>query len=157
MAQQQYTNIHGRKWGRGLRPWLLLPKYVCISLILGGVAAIAVLGFVAGDDSQSANLAQAILYYQVFPALGGATLLGLALLWHHGPVMFKMRWLWAKLAAVVVAGALLHLLLKKQILLQQQTPPGKVGIAAIIVMAAFILVAVLGRLKPRLWQPFVKK
>ena len=38
MDRQQ--NIYGRKWGRGMRPWLLIPKYICVALILGGLGAV---------------------------------------------------------------------------------------------------------------------
>ena len=34
-----YTNIHGRRGGRGWRPYLLIPKYLAIGANFGGLLA----------------------------------------------------------------------------------------------------------------------
>lgn len=148
----QIVNIHGRKRGRGIRPWLLLPKYLCVSLALGGLSAIAVLSTLRVPDS--GIMANSLLQYQVFPALAGASVLGILLLVHHGRVMLKMRWLWAKLGLIVVAALVVHLVLKGQVAREQVSPRGAIGYGAALSALAFVLVAVVGRLKPRLGQKY---
>lgn len=40
---QFYQNIHGRRPGRGLRPWLLIPKVLAVGLLWGSLVSVTVL------------------------------------------------------------------------------------------------------------------
>ena len=44
-AKQEYVNVHGRKGGRGVRPWLLIPKVLCLAIFVGAYVAATVLWF----------------------------------------------------------------------------------------------------------------
>lgn len=35
-----FVNRYGRRGGRGVRPWILLPKVLCVSVYLGTLASI---------------------------------------------------------------------------------------------------------------------
>lgn len=88
-----FANIHGRRQTRGLRPYLLIPKVLCVAGYFGGLLTM----LVSTDASRIHRLI-------VLPSLIGAGLLGALLLALHGPILLRMRWLQVKLAAAVGLG-----------------------------------------------------
>ena len=152
-----YTNIHGRKWGRGVRPWLLIPKCFCVAVLIGGLFALALVTVASqlatsGEQSQFAwTLIRAIFRYQIIPATIGAILLGLLLFVQHLREFGRMRWMRVKLAAVVIAVPFLHIWLSSSVGSQTKLMPG-----VLTALAVFGVIAVLGRLKPRLGQGYVR-
>jgi uncharacterized membrane protein len=153
-----YQNVHGRKSGRGLRPWLLIPKVLCVAAAFGGYLAAAVL---AGAERRDALLA--VLDFVVLPGLIGATLLGAILVAEHGTILLRMRWMQVKLLAVLLLVPV-HLWLRSGIVLHAPTVsrfdnPGvhtglnmlTLGRAAVPVVLTGLIVW-LGRHKPRLGQ-----
>jgi len=141
------NNIHGRKPGRGLRPWMLLPKYLCVSLIIGGLFAMALSGW-ADNGQNRFDLMRSIVNYQIFPASILATLLGIGLLLQHPRQLLAMPWLWAKLVILGISILLFHILLKPAI----ATSSADASLLAIICCGGFALTAILARLKPRFWH-----
>lgn len=110
----RYTNIHGRKPGRGLRPWLLIPKILCFCLLLGGAAATLALTIAhqpaTPDQWQHWTAAiRAVVLATIVPGASGAIILGLALLAPHWRIMLRMRWLQVKLALVAIGIPAMHL------------------------------------------------
>ena len=155
-----YTNIHARQWGRGIRPWLLLPKCFFVALLLGGLFALALLAAACtlantAEQSQFAwVLLRTVFRYQVIPATIGAVVFGVLLLAQHRREFVRMRWMRVKLALVVIAAPSLHLWLSSGVisLSAANSSPGRLLPALTTALAFFALIAVLGRLKPRLWQ-----
>ncbi len=88
-----YTNQHDRKPGRGLRPWLLIPKYLCVSIYLGGLVSMVFLGIYFDHWP---NTHHAMLYtmglWVLLPAAVLSGLLGVALWMQHALHFMRMRW-----------------------------------------------------------------
>jgi hypothetical protein len=126
-----YTNKHGRKQTRGARPYLLLPKVLCVGAYFGGLLAMLV-----------AEEAGEIHRVIVLPALGAAMLLGAGLLAMHGGILLKMRWLSTKLLLTMFGLVGGHIWFES-----------RGGIAPIVMLVGVtVLVVILGRHKPRLGQ-----
>ena len=158
-----YTNIHGRKWGRGIRPWLLIPKCFCVAVLIGGLFALAIIIAAthlatSGEQSEFAwTLIRAIFRYQIIPATIGAVLLGLLLFVQHLREFVRMRWMRVKLAGIVVAVPFLHIWLSSSLasLSAEKGSPARLMPGVLTGLAVFGVIAVLGRLKPRLWQGYM--
>jgi uncharacterized membrane protein len=170
-AAREYQNVYGRRFGRGLRPWLLIPKYVCVAVFLGGLVSLLVLGFARpapADGNEWAADAQIIrqAYPRVIvPALIGALILGVLLALAHPTIFLRMRWLQVKLALILVFVPTLHFFMSRRSvglrdavarqdfatagLLREQLFRGTLAAAAFA-----LLVILLGRLKPRLGRDY---
>lgn len=157
-----YANRWGRRPGRGLRPWLLIPKLVSVAVCFGGLVAALVVRLVRPDDVE---LAGTLFKLVIVPALLVAMLLGAALVWHHGPVLLRMRWLQLKLALVVVGVPGLHLFLASRLHGLRQAPVGSPAHAASatqftiglgVALAWALVLIFLGRHKPRLGQNWAR-
>lgn len=164
------VNRFGRKPGRGLRPWLLLPKLICVGLYLGSLAGVLVLilpgGFSAlpADDAQRIwtieNISNLVVYLTI-PALVGALLLGAGLFGQHPRVFIRMRWVRVKLFLLAVLIPSAHLASSSRLArLREEYHLGIADSSAAkqfawlmaLALAGSILIVVLGRLKPRLGQ-----
>lgn len=168
------ANQFGRRPGRGFRPFFLLPKLVAISLSIGSLAAIFVVWLGSGirwlspDDLRRLwllNIIGRVVCYVTVPAVAASVLFGVALLLQHPRQFIRMRWLIVKLVIVVAFIPSGHLFLQSRMELlrnayMQGAAPGTIevqfswGLAA--VLAVCILVAILGRLKPRFWQNWAR-
>jgi hypothetical protein len=156
-------NIHGRTGGRGLRPWLLIPKYFCVSFILGGLLAMLILcltawSFPAETDQRAAawRLIGPIFWFQVIPATVLTILLGIALLAQHFWALIRMRWLLLKIPAVVIVVPLSHWYFSNSVDAYRTAnlSPTLLALPLALSLAAFCGIAILGRLKPRLGQKY---
>lgn len=168
-AVKKPTNRFGRKGGRGLRPWLLMPKIVAIAVLLGGLVAIAVLIETSPRQTHDENQAvyahvMRLFQWMVVPGALVAMACGVGLAAMHGTVMFTRRWMVVKLCVIVVGGALLWVLLsfhldhigREMSVGDPDGPRGPWGMLALLCeVAAVGLVGIiwLGRHKPRLGQP----
>ena len=165
-----YRNKHGRKPGRGLRPWLLLPKLFGIATYFGGlVCALALLCTVNMNDAIERSLLIHFLgnmfVFAIVPGLIVAMLMGALLLWHHGKPVWQMRWLRVKLTVVAVSTPLFHLLGRSLLHAAAQATDDAVSIAALerfrlLVLSAVVVTGVIigmGRHKPRLGQQLGKR
>ncbi len=173
-AETGHVNIHGRRWGRGWRPYLLLPKIVCVGVALGGVVTLLALVFAEPAPGTSAGwLEQARLIRRTYvvvivPALLGAMLMGAALLWMHGRVLLRMRWLQVKLVLIAVCVPTLHLYMRSRSLAFRATLRDSSDFVAatalrqqlfggtLAVLAFLLIVLFLGRIKPRLAQGYAR-
>jgi len=173
---QIHENLHGRRQGRGLRPYLLIVKLFAIAVCVGTLTAVLALVFLHSPpaDSRAWEFELLILgrAYRllVIPSLGVAILMGL-LLWKDHPIVFlRMRWLQTKLLVIVLCLPTLHVLMHlwMQRLTKLIPPDGDealaealtirerlVGGSAAALSVAVILI-ILGRIKPRLGQDYGK-
>jgi len=166
----EYVNQHGRKPGRGIRPWLLIPKILGVAMYFGGTVT-ALMIAVSGNATSDADarllgtILSHIFLYVAVPGLLLAIVCGLLLLWHHGRVMLRMRWLRLKIIVLVIGIPLLHFH-TSHVVGQLRTydsgvsfirfGPGWLVFDVQISLTAAILIAIaviwLGRHKPRLGQ-----
>lgn len=166
-AMAERTNIHGRKPGRGVRPWLLIPKVLAVAVGFGGTAA-AILMFASMPADHRAIVTQAlaigrVLDWLVMPAAVAAALLGALLVIVHGTVLLRMRWMQVKLVVVFVALPALTRagsgqaawLVQADPAMNSAYPGAAVGLGLLAVSGGLVCWAVviwLGRHKPRLGQ-----
>lgn len=153
-----YVNRFGRRPGRGIRPWLLLPKVIAAGLYLGGLAALLVV-WTAGCAPDLPGIGRLLAVRLIVPAAAAANVLGMALLLQHPRIFLRMRWMQVKLLSVAVLMPASHLFLASRLALMRDaggTPDGAPGAASqfawglALALAGSIWVIVLGRLKPRL-------
>ena len=145
------VNVHGRKWGRGLRPFVLVPKVLAVGGLFGGAVAVGVL-WARGEVEPAA----AVVRWVVIPATIVASVCGAALMVLAGAgVMWRQRWLRVKLALLAVGVPATHVWLASQVHATRAGRPGAAGWGAAglgVVIAGVVVVVVLGRVKPRLGQ-----
>ncbi len=170
-AKQEYVNIHGRKGGRGVRPWLLIPKVLCLAIFVGAYVAATVLWFYYrlgySDGAVWPVRAVSVVFRGVIiPSLIATLLFGLLLFAQHPKVFITRRWLQAKLViAVALIGT--HTIARgtfqsiKAVVLEASWPGDTAEIEAqcarfsvclILGLIGAVLLVLLGRLKPRLGQ-----
>lgn len=168
-AQQTIINIHGRRGGRGLRPWMLIPKVVAFSVYIGGLTTVLGLWIASDftslglDDPRRAlvlRLVGRLMVYVVVPALLVTIGLGIALLMQFPAVMLRMRWMQLKLASLMLLVPASHFFCETRfVILRQATEKAlsdsaarqfTLGIACALIGSIWIVA--LGRLKPRFGQ-----
>jgi len=167
-----YVNRYGRKGGRGVRPVLLMIKLVGVMAWFGALLATTVFCFVAApttrdDWAEMLDVIHVNMVYVGVPGLIVALVAGALLLWHHGMVLWRMRWLKTKLAILAVAIPVLHLSLssllrsiRADLLYMEPDGPGgrwelfRIGL--IVAIVVFLAVIMLGRIKPRLGQNYAR-
>jgi hypothetical protein len=169
----QPVNRHGRKPGRGLRPWLLIPKYLAAGTYFGGIVTVAALFFVAAFERGSYERLQmpvmAIAYWVILPGALLASAMGVALWLQHPKVFWRMRWFRLKLLLIFALLGPLEMLGYILVINSDTWPRRAKGIDMDrlvsaagfgVVLVGLIIVAVviitLGRLKPRLGQPIAR-
>jgi uncharacterized membrane protein len=166
---RSYTNIHGRKAGRGIRPWLLLPKVIAVGLYLGALASTLVVWFSsdylatdAGDPQRLAVLQtiRRLMLVLAVPALLTAMGFGVALLLQHPRQLLRLRWVRVKLATLAVLVPTAHWFLSSRLAMlreaypAEQAPPAAQQLTwgLVLTLITSVSVIILGRLKPRLGQ-----
>ncbi len=165
-----YVNQHGRKWGRGGRPWLLIPKVLGAAAYFGGVLAALVIACTTqpetADQVQTLGGALSVIFlYAAVPGLVVAIVCGAGLLWMHGRPLLRMRWIWAKVIVVALTVPPLHLWMSMMVRHLRLWDPAadslpassalaqiRIGLIITLVLAAAIIW--LGRHKPRLGQSY---
>jgi hypothetical protein len=169
----EYQNIYGRKWGRGLRPYLLIPKFIFVAGFLGGLITLLVLGFLGPAPKTAAEWARDAEFIRqsyvrvIIPALVATLLAGAALAAAHLPVFLRMRWLQLKLGLIVVLAPTLHLFMSgRSLAVRRAVADGDFVNARLIREQLFhgtwialvfaLAVILLGRLKPRLGQNYAR-
>lgn len=172
--QTKRDNRHRRKAGRGVRPWLLLPKVIAVAICLGGWTATLAVCFLAlgkakatgeGVSDDLLAVMHVLIVYITVPALLAAIVFGLLLFLQHPRSFLRMRWLWVKLVILAVGVPTAHLLMYHRfqaVRLEAESTTAQwsalrhftLGLAW--VLAGTIVVVLLGRLKPRLGQNWAK-
>jgi len=163
-----YKNNHGRRPGRGIRPWLLIPKVLSVAALFGGFLSAAVLLHTSDPQTheQWAHLIETVstLFRRlIVPAVLCVILFGVLLLWQHWRVFLTLRWVRVKLALLLVTLPPLHLTGRwlighaRQALDDGQLDRvaelmGRFTLTVDLAVLAVIVVVVIGRHKPRLGQ-----
>ncbi len=171
------VNKSGRKPGRGIRPWLLIPKVLCVAIVFGGlVAALAISMRVHQATPRQWLVVISDLNWiftrAIVPGLLGSIGFGIALLMQHPRELIRMRWLRLKLLLLVVGLPTLHLwmshllsgmresateaekltnMLGEPVRLEHWT---QFRIGLVIGVATVALIICIGRQKPRLGQRY---
>ena len=171
---KEYVNKHGRKAGRGLRPWLLIPKVLAAGTYLGILVATAAMWFMengniaagAGmDQRQIVEFLSVMFRFVVVPVLLVALIFGVLLFLQHPMVFLRMRWLQLKLMLIVIFVPLSHFFMSSRLgILREacieQKPWGgaenETSFGLIVVVLVTMLIIFLGRQKPRLGQNWAK-
>jgi hypothetical protein len=172
--ETSYVNRFGRRQGRGIRPWLLLPKVVAVGLYLGGLGA-ALVVWLTGDlasldkgDPRRVwiiNEVAGLMVWLVVPSVHCAMVLGVGLLLQHARQLLRMRWLVVKLASLAVLLPAAHWFCASRLASLRQAATAHTandGAAAqfawgsVLALAGSLWIVVLGRLKPRLGQNWAR-
>ena len=161
-----YVNQYGRKPGRGIRPWLLIPKVLGVAVYFGAVSAAAALAWLWPDGSleETRQLANAVRFIMVFCAVPGlivAIFAGIGLFMQHPAVFCTRRWWGVKMLLLLVGIPLLHYYTRdvvQSLRIYQNLPlhPHRVMLLRWLLTAAasmMVVIIFLGRYKPRLGQP----
>lgn len=164
-----YENKLGRRPGRGLRPWLLIPKVLSVGALFGGFLAVSIL--LHSSDPQTheqwAELVETVgLLFRrlIVPAVLCVLLFGVLLLIQHFRVFLTMRWVRVKLTLLLLSLPPLHLTGRwlidhaRRALADGQLDEvarlmDRFTFTADLALLAVGLVIVIGRHKPRLGQP----
>jgi small-conductance mechanosensitive channel len=175
-------NIHGRRRGRGIRPWLLTAKLIGVICFVGGLGALAALAWGSPDPDASSPdpvtarakwkfLVDCAHWILVPGTIGGAILAIVAgfCLWLQMPRRFlRMRWFQIKIALVVVLVPTFHLwgrstalelheALDKPARLSEVRPLwDRLAVIFLLAFLAMLLIVWVGRIKPRLGQRYGK-
>ncbi|MBI1375371.1 MAG: hypothetical protein GC159_21860 [Phycisphaera sp.] len=164
------TNVHGRKGGRGARPYWLIAKVIGVAAYFGGLTAalaitLAVEPRTADQWTQMADTLRAIFLFAAVPGLLLAVVCGIVLSRMHGGVLWRMRWVKLKVAIAVVSVPALHLWVSG-VVGRIRANADKINIGdgeierlhsvqlglAVAIVVTLTLIY-LGRHKPRLGQP----
>jgi len=163
-----HINKHGRRPGRGLRPWVLIPKILAVGALFGGFLAAAVIL----HSNQPKTLDQwdtlietisTVFTHLIVPAVLCVILFGILLFLMHWRAFLSMRWFQVKAVLLLVSLAPLHfagrwLIGQARFALEA----GDLDRVALLMhrftltvdlaVLALIVVIVIGRHKPRLGQ-----
>jgi len=177
MAEPAKVNRHGRKPGRGIRPVLLIPKIVAVCMLLGGLAAVAILlrpgqAWTMPALAATTDDISHLFRFLIIPAAGLAILCGIALLLQHPKILLRQRWMQAKLVLLVIAIPLGHILTRTQMQTLHTIAHGESAIPASSMMRPAVVdrmfglaiaaqmllgfILILGRLKPALGQNWAR-
>lgn len=177
MGCTAYQNVYGRKGGRGVRPWLLIPKVLAVSCCFGSLMAVAVLWFhsLLGSPDQhgvwQTHAASMIFRFLFIPASVLAVVLGILLFFQHPRVFFRLRWVRLKVVLLLLAlpaGRLSvhHLLREMEISYEggdaglgfadPQGPCLLLSVVLVVLLVMLGLAIFVGRHKPRLGQNYAR-
>jgi hypothetical protein len=172
MIERGYRNVHGRRWGRGARPYLLVLKLAGASGFLGGLVSVLVVVLLSARPNTAegwltrAELIRRAFVFVIVPGLTAAMFSGLLLLASAWRALIRMRWFRVKALLVAVVVPALHVWMRNRSLDLQHAVSEPVdlraantihdemlvGTAGLILFALVIIT--LGRVKPRLGQSY---
>jgi len=160
-----------RRRGRGIRPWLILVKFLGLVGFFGGLGALAALGLrcPAPDDQAGWLLLRAAMRAIFWPCVFGGLMVtvgaGIALWLQHPRVFLRMRWFRLKALLLLILLPLLHLRSRRGVqgfydaieagrLEELPERWGGVTRGFLVAFVVMFVVAMIGRYKPRLGQRY---
>jgi len=163
-----HINKHGRRPGRGLRPWVLIPKILTVGALFGGFLAAAVILHSNNPQTleQWRSQIQTIGFLftrLIVPAVLLVILFGILLFLMHWRAFLSMRWFQVKCVLLLIALPPLHLsgrwLIGQARLALEAGDLTRVAelmanftLAVDLTVLVLIVVIAIGRHKPRLDQ-----
>ncbi len=168
----KYANIHGRRGGRGVRPYLIVLKVTCVAGFLGGLMTVlAVLWSgphpTSGDEwRERAEFIGRAFRWVIVPGVTGAEIVGVLLASSIWRVMIRMRWFIGKMALVFVCMPSLHFFMSGRLadlrVFASVAPDparaadvhGQLLVGTCFALVLGIVLVILGRIKPRLGQDY---
>ena len=169
-----YVNRFGRKGGRGVRPWLLIPKIICVGIYFGALVAMLAIWLASdypqlpADDPRrlwTIQLLRMLALYVMVPGLLGAIVFGAILFLQHPRTFLRLRWLRVKVVSLLILIPSAHLLASSRLaMLRDAAITGSIDPAAeqqlpLILLGTIIgsiWIILLGRMKPRLAQNWAR-
>jgi len=172
-AGEPIRNIHGRRPGRGIRPYLIVLKILSVAAFFGGLVTLlggVLLAPPPGDATawrDQLALVHLVYVRVIIPGIVSALVFGTLLFASIWQAMIRMRWFVTKMVLIAVGVPALHVFLRSRMMalatllagtdpdlqraaaLRDQLTAGTV--AAILFAVAAIT---LGRVKPRLGQDY---
>lgn len=168
------VNVYGRKPGRGLRPWLLIPKVVAVAVYFGGLSACLLIYFadqalmpagVGASPRLVIEQVSLLFRFLVVPAVLVAAVFGAMLFMQHPAIFIRLRWLQVKLALLALGVPASHLYVSSRLAAvrealhaghdPQQAYRQLTG-GLIVLLLGSLGVIVLGRQKPTLGQNWAR-
>lgn len=156
-------NRYGRKGGRGLRPWLLIPKVLAVGVYLGSVTTCAVIFFTRDAERVAETVEQVsrLMRFLVVPAMLTAATFGVLLLMQHPRVFLRMRWFQAKLAIMAAGVPAAHFFMSSRLDAMRHAVDSADAARELtwgfaVLLAGSAVVVFIGRHKPRLGQNWAK-
>lgn len=158
-----------RRRGRGRRPWLLLLKYLGLVGFLGGLAALAAMGWLVPEPDSMVGwttlraAVRAVFFPCLFAGLVVTIVAGLALYLQHPRIFAAQRWFRLKVVLLAVSIPVLHFWTRGRMLdvdaaLAAEDLPAiadawrRVSIAFAVGFFAMLPIGAIGRIKPRLGE-----
>ena len=158
-----------RRPGRGARPWLILVKFVGLIGIFGGLASLAAIGLLGPvpESPEGWRLLRGLMRAIFWPCVFGGILVTITAgicLWLHHPVEFsRRRWFRLKVGLLAVCVPSLHLMARGRVeAFYDAIDDGNMEVLAgmwrdvtrawVVAFVVLFLVAMIGRVKPRLGQ-----
>ncbi len=168
-----YQNAYGRVGGRGLRPWLLLPKVFAVGVYFGALVATTVIWFVQVNAPSMMRLTPGggieqvsfMFRFVIVPALLGTAAMGVMLFIQHPRVFSRLRWWQVKAGMLVLGVPTAHFFVSSRLAALRQaelahTPnphaQWQFSAGLLVLIAASMCIIALGRLKPRLGQNWAR-
>lgn len=166
---ESYANVHGRKGGRGLRPWLLIPKVLAVAGFLGSLAsALACVMLMETNTLDQwramVDAVESIIEKVMVPCAFATVGFGVALLALHWRALIRQRWMRVKAVLMAIGLPACHFWARGVFeFIEEQverggSPEGPTGALECFQMALatgivlLITLIWLGRHKPRLGQ-----
>lgn len=164
-----YTNVHGRRAGRGIRPWLLVPKSLAVGIFLGTLITTSSIWFTAKTPTGTAQPVPQLVIEQVsfifrfltVPALITAMAFGIMLFLQHPAVFSRLRWWQTKIITLAIGVPAAHFFMSSRLAALRHaattstpnpTAEHQLTLGLLVIIAVTVWLIVLGRLKPRLGQ-----
>ncbi|MCG3136355.1 MAG: hypothetical protein HJJLKODD_00184 [Phycisphaerae bacterium] len=168
-STDDYINRYGRRGGRGVRPYFLIPKLLLLAILLGSYTSAMALwlgyrGHIFGNEHWPLVAISFLFRRMIIPALLGTLFFGLLLWLQHPRIFLARRWLQLKLL-LILSLPIVHYQARFRFMeLQngvQQSPVndklieqlgGRFTMLLVAGWLLMVIIVILGRLKPRLGQ-----
>jgi len=164
-----YTNVHGRRAGRGIRPWLLVPKSLAVGIFLGTLVTTSGIWFTTQTPTNPTQPVPQLVIEQVsfifrfltVPALITAMAFGVMLFLQHPAVFSRLRWWQTKIITLAIGVPAAHFFMSSRLAALRHaattgTPNSsaehQLTLGLLVIVAVTVWLIVLGRLKPQLGQ-----
>ena len=166
---QEGAGIPVRRRGNGARSWFIHVKFVGLAGLFGGLASLAAIGLLGPvpESPEGWRLLRGLMRAIFWPCVFGGilvTIMAGICLWLRHPVVFsRQRWFRLKVVLLAVCIPSLHLMARGRVqAFYDAIDDGNLEVLAgmwrgvtwawVVAFVVLLLVAMVGRIKPRLGQ-----